>query len=405
MCFEFMTSYAPPYALRVITVSFGTVASQYAYSSLAPCLMMPPCSCATPGRKPGTSSKVTSGTLNASQNRMKRAPLADAALSSTPASTAGWLAITPTGRPPSRAKPTSRLPPKSRCTSKKPPPSTTRLMTSCMSYGVLALSGTTSSRSSSRRSGGSSDGWIGAPSRLLEGRYDSRVRIAASDSSSESCTKCATPEVAPCTSAPPSCSKSTSSCVTVFTTLGPVTNIYETPRTMNTKSVMAGLYTAPPAQGPSTALICGTTPEASVLRRKISAYPPSDATPSWIRAPPESLRPIIGAPVFTARSITLQIFSACALVSDPPNTVKSCANTNTWRPSIRPCPVTTPSPRYFSSARPKSLERCVTNRSSSTKEPRSSSASSRSRAVSLPLSCWAWIRSAPPPSSAWARFC
>jgi hypothetical protein len=30
MCFEDMTSYAPPYALRVITVSFGTVASQYA---------------------------------------------------------------------------------------------------------------------------------------------------------------------------------------------------------------------------------------------------------------------------------------------------------------------------------------------------------------------------------------
>ena len=31
-----MTSYVPLYALRVITVSFGTVASAYAYSSLAP---------------------------------------------------------------------------------------------------------------------------------------------------------------------------------------------------------------------------------------------------------------------------------------------------------------------------------------------------------------------------------
>jgi hypothetical protein len=29
-----------------------------------------------------------------------------------------------------------------------------------------------------------------------------------------------------------------------------------------------------------------------------------------MRAPPESLRPITGAPVFIARSITLQIFSA-----------------------------------------------------------------------------------------------
>src|SRR5712692_3839949 len=96
-------------------------------------------------------------------------------------------------------------------------------------------------------------------------------RIAARLSRSEPCTKCATPDVAPCTSAPPRPSKSTSSCVTVFTTLGPVTNMYEMPRTMNTKSVMAGLYTAPPAHGPRIALIWGTTPEASVLRRKMSA--------------------------------------------------------------------------------------------------------------------------------------
>src|SRR6185312_15991076 len=84
MCFELMTSYAPPYALRVMTVSLGTVASQYANNNLAPCLMMPPCSCAVPGRNPGTSSNVTSGMLNASQKRMKRAPLSDAAMSSTP---------------------------------------------------------------------------------------------------------------------------------------------------------------------------------------------------------------------------------------------------------------------------------------------------------------------------------
>ena len=36
---------------------------------------------------------------------------------------------------------------------------------------------------------------------------------------------------------------------------------------MKTKSVMAGEYTAPPAQGPRMAEIWGTTPEASVLRR------------------------------------------------------------------------------------------------------------------------------------------
>ena len=76
-------------------------------------------------------------------------------------------------------------------------------------------------------------------------------------------------------------------------------------------------------------LICGTTPDARTLRRKISAYPPSDATPSWMRAPPESLRPTTGAPTFMARSMILQIFSAYASDSDPPKTVKSWLKTKT----------------------------------------------------------------------------
>ena len=40
---------------------------------------------------------------------------------------------------------------------------------------------------------------------------------------------------------------------------------------MKMKSVSAGEYTAPPAQGPMMALICGTTPEASTFAWKISA--------------------------------------------------------------------------------------------------------------------------------------
>ena len=114
-------------------------------------------------------------------------------------------------------------------------------------------------------------GVTGGLSTLLEGTKLSSFRTSARHSISESCAKCATPDTEACTSAPPNSSGVTSSCVTVFTTLGPVTNMYEMPRTMNTKSVMAGLYTAPPAQGPSTALICGTTPEICVLRRKMSA--------------------------------------------------------------------------------------------------------------------------------------
>ena len=35
---------------------------------------------------------------------------------------------------------------------------------------------------------------------------------------------------------------------------------------MKVKSVMAGEYTAPPAQGPMISEICGTTPDASTLR-------------------------------------------------------------------------------------------------------------------------------------------
>src|SRR5690606_41137222 len=81
------------------------------------------------------------------------------------------------------------------------------------------------------------------------------------------------------------------------------------------------------------ALICGTTPDASVLRRKMSAYPPRLTTPSWMRAPPESFSPMIGAPFFSARSMILTIFSACASESEPPKTVKSWLKTKTSRRS------------------------------------------------------------------------
>ena len=55
-----------------------------------------------------------------------------------------------------------------------------------------------------------------------------------------------------------------------------------------------------------------------------------------MRAPPESFRPMTGAPTFIAWSITLQIFSACASHSAPPNTVKSWLKTKTRRPLIMP---------------------------------------------------------------------
>ena len=116
-----------------------------------------------------------------------------------------------------------------------------------------------------------------------------------------------------------------------------------------------------------------------------------------MRAPPESLRPITGAPTRIAWSMILQIFSACASESEPPNTVKSWLNTNTRRPFTVPEPVTTPSPGIRCSAMPKSLQRCSTNMSISSNEPGSRSSSRRSRADSLPRLCCAAIRRAPPP--------
>jgi hypothetical protein len=40
---------------------------------------------------------------------------------------------------------------------------------------------------------------------------------------------------------------------------------------MTVRSVIAGEYTAPPAHGPMMTELCGTTPDAMTLRRKISA--------------------------------------------------------------------------------------------------------------------------------------
>src|SRR5215218_7095185 len=53
---------------------------------------------------------------------------------------------------------------------------------------------------------------------------------------------------------------------------------------------------------------------------------------------------------------------------------------------------------------PKSVQRCSTNMSHSSKVPSSSSSSSRSRAVSLPFLCCAAMRLSPPPRRAAARF-
>ena len=125
--------------------------------------------------------------------------------------------------------------------------------------------------------------------------------------------------------------------------------------------------------------------------------------PSWMRAPPESFRPMQGAPLRMAMSWTLQIFSLMVLDREPPLTVKSWANTYTRRPPMVPQPVTTPSPSGCEASMPKLVQRCCTNMSYSSKLPGSSSISRRSRAVFLPLACCASMRFSPPPRRALAR--
>src|SRR2546426_7419569 len=92
-------------------------------------------------------------------------------------------------------------------------------------------------------------------------------------------------------------------------------------------------------------------------------------TPSGIRAPPLSFRPMTGAPTFIAVSMILTILFACISPRLPPKTVKSCEKTKTVRPSIVPCPVTTPSPGIRFASIPKSVVRCSTKASVSTKLP------------------------------------
>src|SRR3954447_8887002 len=138
--------------------------------------MMPPHSCAVPGRNPGTSTKVTSGMLKASQVRTKRAPFADESMSSTPASARGWLPTTPTTWPFSRAKPQIRFSAQRSCTSRNSPSSTTRRTTSFMSYGFAGSSGISEASSASSRPAGSVGSAYGGGATLFCGREDVVLR-------------------------------------------------------------------------------------------------------------------------------------------------------------------------------------------------------------------------------------
>ena len=102
------------------------------------------------------------------------------------------------------------------------------MISSFMSYGLLALSGTSVSSEWSMRSAGSLVGVTGGFSRF-DGTKFMKRRSIDSASTSFSKARSATPDLVVCVTAPPSSSAVTSSCVTVFTTSGPVTNMYDCP--------------------------------------------------------------------------------------------------------------------------------------------------------------------------------
>ena len=97
---------------------------------------------------------------------------------------------------------------------------------------------------------------------------------------------------------------------------------------MTMKSVMAGEYTAPPAQGPMIAEICGhdargqrvAQEDVGVAAERHHAL--LDARAARVVEADDRARRCA-----SARSMTLQIFAALVSDSEPPNTVKSCAKT------------------------------------------------------------------------------
>ena len=109
--------------------------------------------------------------------------------------------------------------------------------------------------------------------------------------------------------------------------------------------------------------------------------------PSCTRAPPESLMKTKGDPVLSDCCMISATLMECTSPAEPPDTVKSWLARCTRRPPIDAAPVTTPSAGKLFPAMPNSVARCSANSPVSSKLPASTSASTRSRAVSLPPWC------------------
>ena len=180
--------------------------------------------------------------LNASQVRTKRDAFSDESMSSTPASTAGWLPTMPDD---------PAVHPGEAARDRHGPVAVHLEVLAVVDDGgddplhVVGLVGRgrqeVDQLGSPARSGSSPrqlDRRLLQVVRGQEGRAGGARRRGRP--SRRATTKVATPDLVAWLMAPPSSSSVTSSPVTVFTTSGPVMNMCEVPCTMKMKSVMAG---------------------------------------------------------------------------------------------------------------------------------------------------------------------
>ena len=129
----------------------------------------------------------------------------------------------------------------------------------------------------------------------------------------------------------------TSSPVTFFITSGPVMNMWLVSSTIKTKSVMAGEYTAPPAHGPTTTEIWGTTPGSQHVAVEDVGVAGQGDDALLNPRPARVVDADYGAPRGEGEVHDLaDLLARTPRPSEPPKTVKSWLKTQTLRPETSP---------------------------------------------------------------------
>ena len=161
---------ATPNARRSTTAIQGTSLWSTANMAAIPWRMVAARSASGPIAKPGSSTRLTTGSRKASHSSTKRRIFCAASADMQPPRKWQSFATRPTGCPFSRASPVTSERPKSGPISKKEPRSTRCSITRRILYARLRSRGMIEISSSSSRSGGSPTSSTGAASQTLAGR-------------------------------------------------------------------------------------------------------------------------------------------------------------------------------------------------------------------------------------------